>query len=479
MTPFMFSPLGSGPERDRYLDLVARHFDGVLEPAESRELGHLLAADADLAREFARRSMFHGHIRAVLRLERELDGREGWSLSAKPAPAAASWRRPAAALVVLGLLVAVVGLVARPSRPVDVAEPAAVSVVPQPIAAIVASIDAVWSDSNIEFALRQGDIPSGLLTLLSGRVEFLFADGATAIIEGPATFAPVSGDTLRVEAGAVRCRCPRPGTELRVETPSGTVVDLGTEFAVSVEPNVRTRVGVIEGKVRVDGDGTSQLMSAGDAVSIDRSGESASDVGFLRDIAEQVTMTSVDPAVFESCPNALADPSFERESSGPEEADERRADSFRLGPWFGSLGYVGRVSRPVASGHYAVRISARGSRLWPLVGQAVQTGDIAGRPLMARTRACQPHDDPLAGNQCAILKLVFVDARGRHFASAERYFLRAGGVTGEFVETSIAAIAPEGTVAVQGQVLLNARGLPGGSIVVDDVAVMIGEIQTP
>jgi hypothetical protein len=380
---------------------------------------------------------------------------------------------------VLGLLVAVVGLVARPSRPVDVPEPAAAPAASQPIAMLVATIDAVWTDSNIEFALRQGDIPTGFLTLLSGRVEFLFAGGATAIIEGPATFAPVSGDTLRVEAGAVRCRCPRPGTELRVETPSGTVVDLGTEFAVSVEPNVRTRVGVIEGKVRVDGDGTSQLMSAGDAVSIDRSGGASRDGGFIQDIAARVTMTPIDPSVFESCPNALADPSFETETSDLGEAEGQRAGSFRLGPWFGSLGYVSRVSLPVASGHYAVRISARGSRLWPLVSQSIQAGDIAGRPVMATARACQPVDDALAGNQCAILKLVFVDSQGRQAASAERYFLRAGSRTGEFVEASIAAIAPEWAVSVQGQVLLNARGMPRGSIVVDDVAVVIGEPRTP
>lgn len=82
-----------------------------------------------------------------------------------------------------------------------------------------------------------------------------------------------------------RCRCPEPGTELRVETPSGTIVDLGTEFAVTVEPDVRTRVAVIEGQVRVDGREASRLMSAGDAVSIDREGRSSDDIGFLKDVA--------------------------------------------------------------------------------------------------------------------------------------------------------------------------------------------------
>jgi len=93
---------------------------------------------------------------------------------------------------------------------------------------------------------------------------------------------------------------------------------------------------------------------------------------------------------------------------------------------------------------------------------------------MAAVRVAQRPKDPLTGNQCVILKLVFLDTAGMAFAHAERYFLRAGSRVGEFVEGEIAALAPAGTVTIQCQVLLNACGKETGSIVADDVSLLIG-----
>jgi hypothetical protein len=494
MSLSLFGRVGPEQDRDRYLDLVERHFDGRLTAEESRDLGRLLAANADCAREFARRAMFHDQIRALLRYEQEARGQDDPSISALLPEAIAGRARavssrwlPLAATAVAALSVAIVGLwgvvrslLVEGETAVVVAE--SVEAVSQPaerlppVAKLAAAFDAVWSDPNIAYVLRQGDMPAGMLTLVSGRVEFLFAAGATAVIEGPATFEPVSRDTLRVAAGSVRCRCPQPGTELRVETPSGTIVDLGTEFAVTVEPDVRTRVAVIEGQVRVDGKEASRLMSAGDAVSIDREGRSSDDIGFLKDVATRVTLAAVDPRVFTDSRNVLADPSFEAETTGHQSGGREPSTlgDFRLGRWRGSLGHVEPVTAPVASGSQAVRIAACGSRFWPLVGQPAETGDIAGQPVMASVKVCQQQDDPLRGNQCAIVKLVFADAAGRAFAQAERYFLRSGSKAGEFVEAGIAVLAPAGTATVQYQVLLNACGMPTGSIVVDDAALLIG-----
>lgn len=486
MSTSLFGRLGAVEDRDRYLDLAERHFDGRLTAEESRELGGLVAASVDRAQEFARRAMFHDQIRAILRYEQEARGRDHQpvrvlsdaSLADEPRPRPLRWVAVTTAAVVASGL-ALAGLWGVIHSPGDREESALAERAdrPPPVATLAAAFDAIWSDPNVAFVLRQGDIPAGMLTLVSGRVEFLFDAGATAVIEGPATFEPVSRDTLRVAAGSVRCRCPHPGTELRVETPSGTIVDLGTEFAISVEPDVRTRVAVIEGQVRVDGREASRLMSAGEAVAIDRQGRSSDDIGFLKDVATRVTLTPVDPIAFAGCGNTLLDPSFETQGE-----DHRRGEheastlgDFHLGPWRGSLGHVEQVAAPVASGSHAVRISARGSRFWPLVAQPVATGDIAGRPVMASVKVCQKQDDPLTGSQCAIVKLVFLDASGRYFAQAERYFLRAGSTVGTFVEGDIAAVAPAGTATVQCQILLNARGVPTGSLVVDDAALLIGQ----
>ena len=67
MSTSLFGRVGPKQDRERYLDLAERHFDGHLTAEESRELGALLAASADRAREFARRALFHDQIRALLR----------------------------------------------------------------------------------------------------------------------------------------------------------------------------------------------------------------------------------------------------------------------------------------------------------------------------------------------------------------------------------------------------------------------------
>jgi hypothetical protein len=93
--------------------------------------------------------------------------------------------------------------------------------------------------------------------------------------------------------------------------------------------------------------------------------------------------------------------------------------------------------------------------------------------VMAAVKMAQTPSDPLTGHQCAIVKLMFVDDSGREFAKAERHCLRTGSPADRFIETGIAAVAPAGTVAVRYQVLLNAYGLPTGSIVADDAALVV------
>ena len=117
---------------------------------------------------------------------------------------------------------------------------------------LVASTQAQWSDPEIELCLRSGDLPRGLLRLDSGSAEFLFRNGASAMLLGPATVRFTGPDSLLVQDGQVLCRCPTTDSRITVATPTTQVVDLGTEFAVAVarQPG-STRVAVIQGEVRV------------------------------------------------------------------------------------------------------------------------------------------------------------------------------------------------------------------------------------
>jgi hypothetical protein len=344
-------------------------------------------------------------------------------------------------------------------------------------AVLSAAFEPVWADVNDGLMLRRGSLPSGPLELLKGRVELRFASGGTAVIEGPAVFEPIAGDAVRLSTGCIRCRCPEPGTELRVETPEGTITDLGTEFAVSVEAGVRTRVGVVEGKVRVDASDEKRLVTAGQALSIAPTGQASDDLAFWHDHAETAIVIPFDDAAFAAGENVLRAASFEplpdadAMLDGPPTLPGER--NFAFGPWRGTFGYVDLVSNAAATGTQAARIHAKGSPFWPLVWQHLDTGDIGGKTMLASVRVAQSIDDPLADPQQALVKFEFFDASGRLFTSAERQVLNHSCPLGEFVEGRLAAKAPAGTVAVRFQVLLSAAGLQTGSIVVDDAKLVI------
>ena len=480
-------PMSGGGDRDadRYEQLVSRHFDGLLSAEESHELGALAATDPARARDFARRSMFHQHLRATLRLEHEYAGRAPdavghargrWPFGGESA-GMSGWAGRAAAIV-LAVTVGVAGVgwlvtssFSSSSRSIEAGVPGAVSSAP-PFAVLNAAVDDVWADSNIGLSLRHGALPRGPIRLVSGRVEMLFKSGGTAVIEGPAVFEPIAADALRLSEGAVRCRCPSKGTELRVVTPATTVTDLGTEFLVSVGSNQQTRLAVTEGSVRIDGGGGSRLVREGEAFVIDQEGWK-DDIGFLKDEAKVAKLRDADRDIFERFPERLADPNMHGVGSGSlPEMGQRASLDPQATRWMASGGSDG-ILRVEAVGGSAVQIHSRGSVYWPLVAQEVVTGDIGGQLVVFEAVAAQPANDLLSGRQCAIVKIEFIDANRRMIGDAQRHFLRAGTPFNRYVPGMIAAEAPAGTVAVRAFVLLNAFGGKTGSIIVERASLVV------
>ena len=480
-------PVSGGGDRDadRYEQLVSRHFDGFLSAEESHELGALAAADPERARDFARRSMFHQHLRATLRLEHDYAERSPdaighasgrWTFGGRSAETS-GWAVRAAGIVVAAIAgMAGVGWLATStssssSRSIDADGPGAASSAP-PFAVLNAAVDDVWADSNVGLSLQHGSLPRGAIRLVSGRVEMLFNSGGTAVIEGPAVFEPIAANALRLSEGSVRCRCPTKGTELRVVTPATTVTDLGTEFLVSVGSNQQTRLAVTEGSVRIDGGGGTRLVHEGEAFVIDQEGWK-DDIGFLKDEAKVATLRVADREIFERFPERLADPDMHGVGAGALPAMGQTASlDPRVTGWIGSSGSDGIVRVEPVRGS-AVQIHSRGSVYWPLVAQEVVTGDIGGQLVVLEAVAAQPTGDPLSGRQCAIVKIEFIDASRRMIGDAQRHFLRAGTPVNRYVPGMIAAEAPVGTVAVRAFVLLNAFGGKTGSIIVERASLVV------
>jgi len=483
--------------KDMHLnELIDRFFDCDLKGEDRKVLEDALRSSPQARRFFWQKAETHASLRKW--------GREHWGRVAAAQPARGDsnampqagglrWcgdlvrrrRTTAFALVGASLMVAVMGVVLMPwfgsdgIRRKNEPLPAPDAVDPPFVAVMIASVEPIWVDSNVDLMLRRGLLPSGPMELFSGSVELLFGSGGIAVIEGPAVFEPTARDTLYLTQGSIRCRCPQLGSELRVETPKGTVTDLGTEFAVSIRPDMPLRVGVIEGRVRLDLTTSTQLMAAGEAVSVDGAGHATDDIGFFEDFKTRASLAPFNEVAFAEGADLLVDPSFESSSVvestfGATPRQPPFAKSLlKIGPWSGTPGHVESIKHPVATGERAVRISARSNPFWPLVVQRCVTGDIVGKTVMASVKASHIATDLLAGPQRAIVKIAFVDDKGMEFGRAERHFLKVGGPNDRFVEGRISAIAPPGTHAVNYTVLLNACGMSTGSIAIDDAKLVV------
>jgi hypothetical protein len=92
----------------------------------------------------------------------------------------------------------------------------------------------------------------------SGRMSLGFANGAQLVLEDGARLELVSASRARLIAGRAAAHVPEGAQGFTIETPSVEVVDLGTEFGVSVNEAGESDVHVFKGLVeaRLPGDGT-------------------------------------------------------------------------------------------------------------------------------------------------------------------------------------------------------------------------------
>jgi len=122
---------------------------------------------------------------------------------------------------------------------------------PVPIATLVQSASARFYGAGEH--LRVGSALATRLeyALKSGRVEVLFRNGVTAIVEGPAVFEIRDEMRLHVTYGKCSVNVVRGAEGFAVETPLTKIVDRGTRFAVDVDEAGETEVQVVQGKAEV------------------------------------------------------------------------------------------------------------------------------------------------------------------------------------------------------------------------------------
>lgn len=117
-----------------------------------------------------------------------------------------------------------------------------------------ASVAVLTRGVNLEWetgAIAPGTpLSPGWLKLKSGIAQIEFYQGARVLIEGPAALELVSSGEATCTSGKLSAHVPPQARGFRINTPKGTIVDLGTEFGLDVS-DARAEVHVFKGEVEL------------------------------------------------------------------------------------------------------------------------------------------------------------------------------------------------------------------------------------
>ena len=133
-------------------------------------------------------------------------------------------------------------------------------------ARVTGVIDCEWPDGVSP--LKFGDVltPGDRLQLEKGLLQLTFDMGAKVVVEGPSDFVVASPNSATLDAGKIAAVVPPSGRGYTVLTPTAEVVDLGTEFGVTVNDEGASEVHVFEGDVvarsRQGGETSADLIHA-------------------------------------------------------------------------------------------------------------------------------------------------------------------------------------------------------------------------
>lgn len=113
-------------------------------------------------------------------------------------------------------------------------------------ASLTRSENAVWKVKPASQSL-----PPGEWELESGSMELTLAGGSRLSLEGPARINLIGPQHVTLERGDLIAVVPPEDLGFRISTPTARIIDLGTEFRVSVSDNGQTDVELLQGEVVV------------------------------------------------------------------------------------------------------------------------------------------------------------------------------------------------------------------------------------
>jgi hypothetical protein len=140
------------------------------------------------------------------------------------------------------------------------------------VALVTKLVDVVWKTDQTHFAVGDALMP-GRVAIESGFAQIEFFCGATVIVEGPAELDLKSATLARVHSGRLRAQVPPAARGFSLEVDDMKVVDLGTEFGLSVSSD-GADIQVFDGEVELHAAKENmRLLTAGQAVLRNAKGE--------------------------------------------------------------------------------------------------------------------------------------------------------------------------------------------------------------
>ena len=276
--------------RPELADLLSALVDGSITPQEHQDLGNLLQGDATARADFLDYMRIHSSLKwdALDLIEPHADAVSEDSVPiVAPLPLgwlSQSWPTRLLLLIVVLMLPATLMTFATWAGffRADRTEVALVPPSPPPQQPVYVGVlrdveQPVWEDRTIP--TTSGELVlSGSLHLLSGRVEIALFGGASLTLTGPCLLELESSTSGFLHEGDVLVSVGDDDVQFTLNTPSGELVHIGTQFGVSVNATGETDMYVYEGVVQVNTVGKNQptasvrLVRRGDAMSLDPSG---------------------------------------------------------------------------------------------------------------------------------------------------------------------------------------------------------------
>ncbi len=394
------------PQSDELGQLLAALCDGEISPGDAARLEELAAGSPDARRRFLHYVQLSAELHWAAGVGGISDTVRLAVAKAQPVPrflrAPVRWLSQAGA-VSLALTALAAGLLVVAAAwwlvPGSQPAPGPGEAVSPCVARLARTHGVEWSATGPVWADR-AELPADtVLDFHAGLAEIAFASGARVVLQGPARFEVESASSGRLERGRLHASVPHEAVGFAINTPGGSVVDLGTEFGVLVDGAGQCEVHVFSGSVEIVSVGSataaepSRRVGAGRAVRLRPTApgappqieDSPADPGaFVRDLpSAELPAGAVAAlrALVEAHPSLMHHYTFE--GATPDEQCRDRHGSLHLIETVMSGGRAGGdvafPEGPLARGERAFR-PFRGTYAGNTVGAALQSEGVFQPP---------------------------------------------------------------------------------------------------